>query len=295
MSGIRRVVVATDFSAGSVQAVDRGVLLAQAHGACLEVLHAFDPSAWRALQGIFDARRLTGEVPNGVVAREQLSALAESLAAKTGLDVTAHNGVGDAAAAIASHVKTMKSALVVIARRADPGAPGLGSTLMRVLRSAPCPVLVVRNGVARDYERVLSAVDLRDVSWRAASAALEWLPGAEHELLSVIDPAWERELMRHPAAPVPGPGGDEAESLHARAERQLQRLAHDLCLRPGCRVRSEVIEGVPVRAIVDRAAAWPADCVAVGRHGQGALADRFLGSTSLDLLHHAVADVLVVP
>jgi nucleotide-binding universal stress UspA family protein len=291
MSGIRKVVVATDFSAGSVHAVDRGVRLARAHGAGLVLLHAFDPGAWRALHAVFDIQRLTGEVPSGVVAREQLAVLAESLAAKTGLEVTAHNGVGDPAAAIAAHVKTMKSALVVIARRADPAAPGLGSTLMRVLRSAPCPVLVVRNGAAKDYERVLAAVDLRDVSWRAASAALDWFPGAEHQLLSVIDPAWQRELMRHPAAP--GQGGDE--SLHARAERQLQRLAHDLCLGPGCRVRSEVVEGIPVRVIVDRAAAWPADCVAVGRHGQGTIADRFLGSTSLDLLHHAAADVLVVP
>lgn len=291
MSSIRKIVVATDFSAGSMHAVDRGVRLARARGAGLELLHAFDPGAWRALHAVFDIRRLTGEVPSGVVAREQLAALAESLAAKTGLEVAAHNGVGDPAAAIAAHVKTMKSVLVVMARRGDPGAPGLGSTLMRVLRSAPCPVLVVRNGAAKDYERVLSAVDLRDVSWRAASTALECFPDAEHELLSVVDPAWQRELMRHPAAP--GQGGDE--SLHARAERQLQRLAHDLCLGPGCRVRSEVVEGIPVRVIVDRAAAWPADCVAVGRHGQGTIADRFLGSTSLDLLHHAAADVLVVP
>jgi len=293
MDSNRRVVVATDFSAGSAQAVDRGVRLARAHGAGLVLLHAFDPGAWRALHAIFDVRRLTGEVPSDVMARQQLAALAESLAAKTGLAVTAHHGVGDPAAAIASHVQAMKSVLVVIARRADPGAPGLGSTLMRVLRSAPCPVLVVRHAAAKVYERVLSAVDLRDVSWRAASMALEWFPGAEHELLSAIDPAWQSELMRHPAAP--DLGGEAAEPLHARAERQLQRLAHDLCLRPGCQVRSEVVEGVPVRAIVDRAAAWPADCVAVGRHGQGALADRFLGSTSLDLLHHAAADVLVVP
>lgn len=293
MNVLRKVVVATDFSTGSVHAVDRGVRLARAHGAGLEVLHAFDPGAWRALHAVFDIKRLTGEVPSGVVAREQLAALAESLAAKTGLDVTAHNGVGDPAAAIASHVQAMKSVLVVIARRADPGAPGLGSTLMRVLRSTPCPVLVVQNEAKNAYEHVLSAVDLRDVSWRAASTALDWFTGAEHELLSVVDPAWERELMRHAA--VPGASGDAAESLRVRAERQLQRLAHDLCQRPGCRVRSEVVEGVPVRVIIDRAKAWPADCVAVGRHGQGALADRFLGSTSLDLLHHAAADVLVVP
>ena len=293
MDRIRRVVVATDFSAGSHDAVARAVLLAQAHGACLEVLHAFDPGAWRALHAIFDIKRLTGEVPTGVVARERLSALAESLAARTGLEVTAHNGVGEPAVAIASHAKATNAAVVVVARRSDPGAPGVGSTLMRVLRSAPCPVLVVRNGAVSPYQRVLAAVDLRDVSWRAASSAIELFPGAEHCLLSVVDPAWERELMRHPA--VAGQGAGETGSLHARAEQQLQRLARDLSRRPDCRVCSEVVDGVPVRSIVDRSAAWRADCVAVGHHGQGALADRFLGSTALDLLHHTASDVLVVP
>jgi len=293
MQALRRVIAATDFSRGSENAIERAVLLAKAHGARLELLHAFDAGAWHALLAIFDVKRLSGELPADILLNERLSALADSLASKTGLEVGAHGGIGEPAEAIASRVSTTDTDLVVIARRSDPASPGVGSTLMHVLQRAPCPVLVVRNAAERGYERVLAAVDLRDVSWRAATMAIAWFPAAQHCLLSAIDPDWEREAMRGRAPQ----GADDgvAVSLHAQAERQLQRLAHDLCLRPGCHVRSEVVDAAPVRAIVDRAAAWPADCVAVGHHGQGSLAHRLLGSTALDVLHHAACDVLVVP
>jgi nucleotide-binding universal stress UspA family protein len=291
MEALRRVIAATDFSRGSEDAIERAVLLARTHGARLELLHAFDAGAWHALLAIFDVKRLSGALPAEILLSEQLPALAASLSARTGLEVGAHGGIGEPAEAIASRVSSTDTDLVVIARRSDPANPGVGSTLMHVLQRAPCPVLVVRRPAVHSYERVLAAVDLRDVSWRAATLAIEWFPAAQHDLLSAIDPDWVREGMRGRAPP----DGTAAASLHAQAERQLQRLAHDLGLRPGCQVRSEVVDAAPVRAIVDRAASWPADCVAVGHHGQGGLAQRLLGSTALDVLHHTACDVLVVP
>ena len=293
MEAIRLVIAAIDFSRGSESAIERAVVLARAHGARLELLHAFDAGAWHALKAVFDARRLSGEAPADVLLRERLSALAAALASRTGLEVAAHDGIGEPAHAIASRVASTDADLVVIARRSDPATPGVGSTLMHVLQRAPCPVLVVRHPAERSYAHVLAAVDLRDVSWRAATLAIEWFPSAQHCLLSAIDPDWERELTHSRAAH--GPVHADAVPLHVQAERQLQRLAHDLCLRPGCQVRSEVVDASPVRAIVDRAASWPADCVAVGHHGQGGLAHRLLGSTALDVLHHTACDVLVVP
>ena len=52
---------------------------------------------------------------------------------------------------------------------------------------------------------------------------------------------------------------------------------------------------LPARAIVERAAALPADCVAIGHHGQSAVAEPPLGSLALHVLHHTLRDVLVVP
>jgi universal stress protein E len=292
MSAVRRVIVATDFSAGARNAVQRAVLLAREHRAGLDVLHAFDPGAWHALQAVFDARRLTGEVPDGVAAGKRLTALAQSLAGETGLAVTPRYEVGDPAKAIAAALGQGGAAVVVIARRADPETPGVGSTLLRVLRSLPCPILVVRAGAERAYERVLSAVDLREVSRRAAAVAVDLFPTAEHHLLSVIDPAWERDLWRH--STLQDPPADRPESLRAIAAHRMDDLARTLVRQGGRRVAAEVADGVPARVLVARAALWPADCVVVGHHGQGALGERLLGSTALDLIHHTARDVLVV-
>ena len=292
MNAVRRVLVAIDFSPGSDMAVERAMMLAQLHGARLDLLHAFDVRAWHALQAVFDVHRLSGEVPSDVALRERLSALAESLAARSGLDVAAQFGLGEPAAAIVSQVEARHAAVVVLARRSDPETPGVGGTLLRVLHRAPCPVLVVKVPPARGYERVLSAVDLREVSRRAAAAAVELFPAAAHRLLCAVDPAWERELWRRAAAP--GQTRVEGPSLHATAMQLLDALAQPLALHVSGKLDTEVVDAAPVRAIVDRAAAWPADCVVVGRHGQGRLADRLLGSTALDLIHHTGGDVLVV-
>lgn len=292
MNAKRRVVVATDFSPGAQHAVQRGVWLAQQHGAALDLLHAHDPGAWRALQAVFDARRLAGEVPDGVAAGKLLAALAESLAATTGLVVTPRSEVGDPARAIESLLAQGDAAAVVIARRADPDTPGVGSTLMRVLRQVPCPVLVVRGSARHAYERVLSAVDLREVSQRAAATAADLFPRAEHRLLCVIDPVWERELWRQPAAQETAAA--DGEGLSAIAAQRMNDLADRLARAGERRVDTEVASGVPVRIVVARASQWPADCVVVGRHGQGLLSEHLLGSTALDLIHHTGGDVLVV-
>lgn len=293
MGGVRRVVVATDFSAGSSAALQRGVRIAQAHQAKLDLLHAFDISAWHALRGVFDLARLAAAVPPDVVMRDRLLALAESLKSQTGLTVSAQFGLGEPAAAIESHARSKQADLVVLARRSQPDAPGAGSTLLRVLHRTPCPVLVVRRSGGRDYERVIAAVDLRDVSRRAAAAAVALFPRARHSLLHVLDRARALEAWTDTI------GAQELQlqldRLHGKLQAQLGELARDLARESGHSIDAEVIDATVARGLVEQAARQSADCLAVGRHGQGVLAERLLGSTALDLIHHAEADVLVVP
>ncbi len=295
MKPIRRVVVATDFSTGSMHAVERAALLARAHGACLDLLHAFDASAWKSLRAVFDMKHLAGEASREAEQRQRLEALAATLAAQGGLDVESHFGLGVPAEAIDARVKATQAGLVVVARRSDPGAAGASGTLLRVLRSAPCPLLVVRTPAAAAYQRVLTAVDLREVSLRAARLAFELLPQSAHRLLYVIDSAWEHEVWRGRAGAEPFDA--TLRAIHARDTQRLQALMHDLALPPDVHAAAqvEVVNAVASRGIVERAAAWPADCVVVGRHGHGRVADALLGSTALDVIHHAVCDVLVVP
>jgi nucleotide-binding universal stress UspA family protein len=181
----------------------------------------------------------------------------------------------------------------VIGSRADPTLAGLGGTASKVLRSPACPILLVRSAESRPYDKVLLAVDTRDGSVRAATFAVTLLPSAHHQLLYVVDPTLERALWMGDVAT------DEArlqhDSMHAKALRQLEQLAQQLSKEAVHQVACEVVDDVPARAITLRAATLPADCVAVGHHGQGAVAERLLGSMSQHVLHHTLRDVLVVP
>jgi nucleotide-binding universal stress UspA family protein len=293
MDAVRRVVVATDFSPGSDAAVRRAVQLALAHGACLDLLHAFDVGAWRGLRDVFDPRRLAGEASDDARWRERLTTTAAALAAETGLEVAAPFGVGAPASAILAHLESSHAAVLVIARRADPGLPGVGSTLLRVLRGAGVPVLVVRGRDEDGVGRVMSAVDLRETSHRVAAAAVRLFPAAHHHLVCALDPAWEREVWRGAAGAAAMPAA--LRDLHSATVAQLDALARGLSADATTPVVTEVVQAVPVRALLARAAALRVDCVTVGRHAQGPWADRMLGSTALDLVHHLDCDVLVVP
>lgn len=289
---IRRVIVAADFSPGASAAVERAVLIARAHGACLELVQAFDSSAWQSLLSILDLRRLGGEVPSENALRQRLDALGAALAQRERLVVETHFAAGAPAAVLAARARAMKAAVVVLARRAEPGAPGASSTLLRVLRDAPCPVLVVRHGAAGPYERVLSAIDLREVAQRAAAHALALFPQARHRLLYVVDPQWE-QIVRHESKQ---PLGELIGTLHAQAQHKLDALAAELRAGPAAAVELDtaVAEATAALGIIGQAATWPADCVVIGRHGQGLVADTLLGSTALDVIHHSGRDVLVV-
>lgn len=292
LNSVRRVAVACDFSEGADAAVARGTQLAMAHGARLDLVHAFDVGSLRALRSVFDVDRLFAGQPATQAAKERLSAVAAELGAASGLEVEACFGVGEPAAVLAAHVKARNPAVVVAGRRADPQDPGIGSTLLTVLRDAACPILVVRAGHPHPCRSVVSAVDLRDVSRRAAMVAAALFPDAEHRLICALDAAWERQVWR--ASGMLPSVDTGVDALRKALTARLDAVAHDMAGRIGSPVVTELVEAVPARAIVGHAKSAAADCVAVGRHGQGMLADHLLGSTTLDVIHHTARDVLVV-
>jgi nucleotide-binding universal stress UspA family protein len=59
--------------------------------------------------------------------------------------------------------------------------------------------------------------------------------------------------------------------------------------------RVEVLEGQPTEVILKTAAAEDADLVVVGRRGLGHIAERLLGSTSNQLVHHLDRPLVIIP
>lgn len=293
MTTSRTIVAATDFSPGATAALERAVQVAQAHGAALQLLHAFDVSAGHSLKGIFDPQRLmTTNPPPDMQVQQRLRDLAAALATRTGLEVEARFSIGSVHSAIHAYATAHAPSLIVIGFRAEPAMPGLGSTASKVLRAPACPVLVVRSAASRPYDKVFSAVDMRDGSVRAAKAAISLFPAAHHHLLHAVELAWDPWRISGIATEqIP----QILESMHAKATLELQQLAQDLSRLARHPVLADVADDVPARAVVAQAAALPADCVVVGHHGEGSTADTPLGSMAQHVLHHTLRDVLVVP
>ena len=99
----RHIVVATDFSATSVAAVERAAQLALMHGAALCLLHAFDEDARRECKNVLDAeRKASGPAPAEQQLLQRLADAAAALAHRLPVEVTTHCEAGPAARVIAA-------------------------------------------------------------------------------------------------------------------------------------------------------------------------------------------------
>lgn len=101
--------------------------------------------------------------------------------------------------------------------------------------------------------------------------------------------AWELPALGDPVGMA---AADPVVFLHA-AEHRLSSVV-DLTLgdHPGVEVRQTVVNGEPVRTLLDRAAG--ADLLVVGSHGRGGFAGLLLGSVSRACLSHAPCPVAVI-
>ncbi|KMY67002.1 hypothetical protein AAU61_13700 [Desulfocarbo indianensis] len=149
---VKLVVVATDFSPSADRAVERAVELAKRRRAGLLVVHVIppvlnaSPLLGKASAGAFE------EASNGVAARlRQISQeeLQARYLAGTGLDQVQAEGLcleGKVAPQILELIADRGADLLVMGAT---GASGLGESLfgsvaLKLLRKAPCSVLVVR-------------------------------------------------------------------------------------------------------------------------------------------------------
>lgn len=168
----------------------------------------------------------------------------------------------------------------------------LGSTAERCVRTARCPVLVVRGEPEVPPRRVLVAVDLSPSSDAAFAWALAWLQrlleGSE-----AVAPRIEVLFLLSPFASRVGELEVDYDSAEARATRELGRLVaeHGRGLPVGPRVR----RGAPAEGILEEIEAEEPDLVVVGTHGYGLRDRMLLGSVASRVVQSSPKSVLVVP
>jgi nucleotide-binding universal stress UspA family protein len=141
------IVVGTDGSETAGQAVREAVELAQAIGASLEVVSAYEPVSRQRLRE--EARQAPADMQWTVNPREDVDATLREAADRVeaaGVSVRTYAREGDPADAILDVAEERGADLIVVGNKGMTGAKRflLGSVPNKVSHHAPCSVLIIR-------------------------------------------------------------------------------------------------------------------------------------------------------
>jgi universal stress protein A len=147
MAEIKRLLVPTDFSPTADLAIEYAVDIASRYGASVLLLHVVDDPTVTStyLDEYFaDLPALRNDMRDDGMRR--LSELAKRYA-KANVDAMGEVAIGRPAPTIVREATTRKTDLIVMGTHGRSGVAHLmlGSVAEKVLRSAPCPVLTVRD------------------------------------------------------------------------------------------------------------------------------------------------------
>ncbi len=173
-----------------------------------------------------------------------------------------------------------------------PSAPSgwFASTAERIVRYAPCPVLIHRNSAAGP---ILAATDLSNPSMPALEAAVEVATRTSERVVAVHVVEVDRtvQTIAFTAAVV-------AASIPATIDEPDLMLAADAALRASVAAHApgatcEVVIGQPTASVLKRAQELRASVVVVATRGRTGLARVALGSIAESIVRMAPCSVLV--
>lgn len=135
----KRILVATDFSEGSDEALASAIELAKQTGASLEILYVLELDVEQFPLGLGDAHRDLGAYVDRELARRA------DLATRAGLVCHTSTAEGNAATEIVNRARDIEADITVVGTHGRKGLAHilLGSVAEKVVHRAACPVLTV--------------------------------------------------------------------------------------------------------------------------------------------------------
>jgi nucleotide-binding universal stress UspA family protein len=290
----KRVLHPTDFSKVAFQAFDQAVALASRFGAELHVVHVIDVDAYDR-DRIEDGYELLDKAQRAIRAElePQVDELVASAAAELPkVEVVFRRG-SSAAEKILEEIDERGADLVVMGThgRSRFRELFLGSVAEKVVRYAPCPVMVLgrKPEQASEFSRILVPVDFSQTSEVAAGMAVRLArkTSAEVCFVHVLD-----DVEPPPYFTVDDARGGSS-ALERRAGRALDAFVAELDV-DGLETRTELLEGRPSKRIASFAKGEGFDLILFGSSGLHGIDRRLLGSTTIRVLHDSLVPVLVV-
>ncbi len=280
-----QILIATDLSTRSHRALRRAGLLAQGSSAELTLVHVVDEDQPAALVEIEtrEAERIL---------LEQISAVAELRGVRCRPAVIA----SDAFDGILRIAESTKADLIVMGAHRKQLLRDIlvGTTIERVIRIGPYPVLMVNEEVERPYATALAAIDMSEPSAHAIRTA-DRLKLVDHAHLTLVHAFFPLAKGKMSFAGLQKQSIDEyvaSERLRASDELVAFLEANGLADQRWSR---RIEEGEPFEVISRVVKAMKPDLLVIGTHGRSGIAKALLGSVTEEVLRSLDIDILAVP
>ena len=280
-----QILAATDFSTRSNRALRQAGLLAQASNADLALVHVVDDDQPEAL---VDMEKREAER----ILAEQVSVMAELQGVKCRPTVVS----GAPFAGILQTAASMPADLIVMGshRRQILRDIFVGTTIERVIRTGPFPVLMVNNEAQRRYEKVVAAVDMSEPSANALriAKAAGLIGEVRATLLHAFLPLAKGKMFVA--------GADVASINEYVASERLRAMDELIAFLVANDVNREewflrVEEGRPLEVITQVTRELHPDLLIMATHGRSGLLKALIGSVTEEALRSLDVDILAVP
>lgn len=287
-----RILAATDLSAPARHAAERAALVSKEVGATLDLLHVanFEP--------LERLRLLMGAAPDDLqtqvldTARERIGELALALNQRYGVSAKCKVVAGALLPELTKECDALMASLLVCGEQGESALRHfrLGTTAKRILNTAKCPVLVVKQTPREPYQRLLLPVDFSPSSLRAIRHARSIAPHAEIFLLHAFEVPFEGK-MRYANV-------DAMTINNYRVAAQQDALHKLTALRDEAGLSPDntcliALHGDPRWRIIEQEQECDCDLIVMGKHGKSVFEELLLGSVTEHVLSEAQNDVLV--
>jgi nucleotide-binding universal stress UspA family protein len=278
-----RVLVATDLSDGADAALREGAALAATPNDALAVIHALPQPSFVATW----IPHPSGNFAHRATRAHEL--IDERIGGVLGRRVEAYVDDDVDYAAIISRAQTWAADVIVLGSHGQSGsARAFGSVADRVVRHAPCSVLIARASTARGW--VLAATDLSDPSLGAVAAAAVEARRRQARLEVVHAMGFleaEARYLLELATPAVVLG---SPSMFEVAARDLASCVGRLQIDARCKI----LDRPAAAAIVGEGETIGAELIVVGARGRTGLGLLALGGVAERVARIASCSVLIV-
>jgi nucleotide-binding universal stress UspA family protein len=296
---IQKILVPLDFSPPSMEALDSAVSLAKQFQAAIHLVHVYPPDEAASLP---DAGHLL------LQSAEAIERLNEELAGIHRTPVASfrpencHIRCGRPHQEIIGLARELDADLIVLSTRGHSGLKHLllGSTAERVVRGAPCPVLIAGKRKQKSktanktftIRTMLVPVDFSECSLAGVkyAAFLAKKLYATLRLFYVMYPCVDYVFVDRAGVRI----SEVIEAVHEAARQEMDALKQIDFLRD-VSLQTEIRPGRPIDEICSAADQPNVDLIVTSTHGRTGFKHAVIGSVAEHVVRYAECPVLVVP